>query len=344
MVQYVITPWRDRNELLKVRQQLYPRAGTSKGTPSKSNKDRRHAVARISVWMQRGNCPHLVESTAILTSAVLNDNPGNSAYCVRAAYSAAFCRFVTGLLDSYQDKRRKLSMYSIAKTIGLPATYVELRHQATHEELPSLPKLRIAAQKALHWIWNYYWSQLTPELNANPGDVMAEPTCKACLQDYLHELDPRRRSELAETLARRSKDEVIENLLELDGGAHDIPTFWKTLELSRMFLVGENPPSSRYSANSADVPGATEQSLEDIRAEMAQMADSVMDANQSSEHDEDIETNAIADGTGSVVEVEMSVESVRSKVKGWSRWDGPWIATPLGTVVTRKGLSTQSGS
>jgi ribosomal biogenesis protein LAS1 len=54
--------------------------------------EKRHAVARVSVWMQRGNCPHLVESTAILTAAVLNDVPGNSTYCVRAAYAAAFCR------------------------------------------------------------------------------------------------------------------------------------------------------------------------------------------------------------------------------------------------------------
>lgn len=87
MVQYVITPWRNHGELLRLRQQLY--SGSGKRVNDSS---RRHAVAQVSVWMQRGNCPHLVESTAILTSAVLNDVPGNSAYCVRAAYSAAFCR------------------------------------------------------------------------------------------------------------------------------------------------------------------------------------------------------------------------------------------------------------
>lgn len=89
MVQYVITPWRDRGELLRVRQTLYQ----ASGNPI-TNLERRQAVAQVSVWMQRGNCPHLVESTAILTSAILNDVPGNSAYCVRAAYSAAFCRSV----------------------------------------------------------------------------------------------------------------------------------------------------------------------------------------------------------------------------------------------------------
>ena len=53
--------------------------------------------------------------------------------------------FVTGLLDSHQDKARKISMYGVAKSVGLPATFVELRHQATHEQLPSLTRLRAAA-------------------------------------------------------------------------------------------------------------------------------------------------------------------------------------------------------
>lgn len=43
--------------------------------------------------MQRGNCPHMVESTALLVAAVLNDRRGgNSTYCVRAAYGGAFSR------------------------------------------------------------------------------------------------------------------------------------------------------------------------------------------------------------------------------------------------------------
>jgi ribosomal biogenesis protein LAS1 len=87
MVQYVITPWRNRAELLQLRAKLYPEAGKCVGEG-----DKRHAVAKVAVWVQRGNCPHLVESTAILTEAILNDVRGNSTYCVKAAYSAAFCR------------------------------------------------------------------------------------------------------------------------------------------------------------------------------------------------------------------------------------------------------------
>ncbi|EWG48113.1 hypothetical protein FVEG_08017 [Fusarium verticillioides 7600] len=188
MVQYVFTPWRDRYELLLVREQMYTGIDTNaieaKGYSSyaegsvniqnqrilddqETQKRQHKAVARVSMWMQRGNCPHMVESTALLMAAMLSDkeaaareNAASSAYAIRAAYSAAFSRFVTGLLDGHQDKQRKQSMYSIAKTIGLPATFVELRHQSTHEQLPSLAKLRTAAKKALLWIWEYYWKQL----------------------------------------------------------------------------------------------------------------------------------------------------------------------------------------
>lgn len=64
-------------------------------------------------------------------------------------------------MDSHQDKVRKLSMYGVAKTIGLPASFVELRHQGTHEPMPPLTQLRPAARKALVWIWEYYWKNLS---------------------------------------------------------------------------------------------------------------------------------------------------------------------------------------
>ncbi|KAG8421772.1 rRNA-processing protein las1 [Metarhizium acridum] len=129
MVQYVLTPWWDRNELLLVRDQFYAASSDNSSSPSParryashpegsevSNQDhharsqpsqsadadggttdqQRQAVARVSMWMQRGNCPHLVEATALLTAAVLSDHFGGAdaggSYAVRAAYSAAFSR------------------------------------------------------------------------------------------------------------------------------------------------------------------------------------------------------------------------------------------------------------
>ena len=144
MVQFLFTPWRHRGELLLVRAQFYPRrcqrsneeerdrdsadrlqrqrqrrrdhqssrefgrlASSSGGGGDDDGKDadgRQQAVDRVSMWMQRGGCPHLVESTAVLTAAALSDEEfmsragsdwsGWRSYEVRLAYSAAFGRYV----------------------------------------------------------------------------------------------------------------------------------------------------------------------------------------------------------------------------------------------------------
>lgn len=63
-------------------------------------------------------------------------------------------------MDSEQDSKYKVSMYDKAKELQLPASFVELRHEAIHGELPSLVVLRQAAERALSWLWNDYWRHL----------------------------------------------------------------------------------------------------------------------------------------------------------------------------------------
>lgn len=111
MVQYIITPWRSRAELLAVRDDLYP---SELHSPTAYEKQRK-AVERISVWTRRGNCPHLIEATAVLVAAQLEDVEGLGKACdtgkrkrgdvdgvrrtsVRHAYALGFSRSVH-LLD-----------------------------------------------------------------------------------------------------------------------------------------------------------------------------------------------------------------------------------------------------
>ena len=68
--------------------------------------------------------------------------------------------FVTGLLDSQQDSKYKVSMYTQAQKIGLPALFVDIRHEATHGDMPNLTNLRSAADRALKWLWDDYWKDL----------------------------------------------------------------------------------------------------------------------------------------------------------------------------------------
>lgn len=93
-----------------------PRGHEGQAAQTEAQQQEQHkAVARVSMWVQRGNCPHMVESTALLMAALLSDEEqmcntitttteagharsGNdntmasSAYAIRAAYSTAFSR------------------------------------------------------------------------------------------------------------------------------------------------------------------------------------------------------------------------------------------------------------
>ena len=65
---------------------------------------------------------------------------------VRQSYAAAIIRLVNGLVDPLQVGAYARSIASIATQLGLPLWLVELRHAATHEDLPSLELLRDAAK------------------------------------------------------------------------------------------------------------------------------------------------------------------------------------------------------
>lgn len=193
MARYTITPWRTPSDLLSARAQLYnlrPEAQATQG--------QRHAVDRILLaWKLRSNVPHAVESTALLVDAQLHHSTatattgspageqiGNSNFSIRATYTAAFTRFVTGFCDIGRAREGTLapsSMLEIARQIDMPAHFVTLRHEATHEELPSLQRLVAATREALEWLWRVYWSRLEepqlvrlPEANGNAVGVVAE--------------------------------------------------------------------------------------------------------------------------------------------------------------------------
>ncbi|KAL6855756.1 Las1-like domain-containing protein [Trichoderma novae-zelandiae] len=376
MVQYVFTPWRDRQELLLVREQFYGsgaltqpvgpsgriqggaayshhrqqqrkgqdwsrafegegggdadaeerqqhqnrgreeegqglnqgdarrRTTAAAAAPSTNRQasreqadgEKHRAVGRVSMWMQRGNCPHMVESTALLMAAVLSDeaaaagNAGASTYAVRAAYAAAFSRFVTGLLDGHQDKLRKQSMYSIAKNIGLPATFVELRHQATHEQLPSLAKLRSAARKALDWIWDYYWKHL--------GEAeKAKDPCKELVLSYLREDDEAARQRTMGQLRQWDLDHLQATIAELQKTLPGNQVYLKCLKLSR------------------DVAAMADE------ANVLEPEGSVLPKEQGQEQEQEQE-----------LELEQDPGRSPEPTTGWSRYSGVWKPKPIGVV------------
>ena len=110
-------------------------------------------IRKLSAWKAITVLPHALESTLAILVVRLQDAPpqtGQPSYTslnLRQAYASALIRMVNGLVDPLQVGAFARSIASIAAQLGLPSWLVELRHAATHEDLPSLELLRDAARE-----------------------------------------------------------------------------------------------------------------------------------------------------------------------------------------------------
>jgi len=234
---------------------------------------------------------------------------------------------VTGLLDGYQDKRHKLSMYSIAERIGLPAPFVELRHQCTHEELPSLSKLRAAAERSLTWIWEHYWQGMEDE-NAS-ADI---EDCRRFLHDYLRwrasdkHQDQGREVEFSERLKKWDTSQVLEVLVQFsESSTMDAGFILQSLKLSRAILSSEADHRASESSEMDPLVEEPARSLDDIRAEMARTKED-LEVDEADYSDEPHFQEA------KEFDVEMVEGGMNRNGKGWTLWEGPWIPKPIGLV------------
>ncbi|KAL1628656.1 rRNA-processing protein las1 [Neofusicoccum ribis] len=181
MPRFQVTPWRQPAELLALRDALYLAA----------REDRQAAVHLISAWKRRAPLPHALDSTAQLVDATLHDDPQSaSLLAIRNAYCAAFNRFVTGFCDTVQNSFKKMSMYDMAQELDMPGSFVELRHEATHEDLPSLRRLQMATEQALQWLWHHYWAKLDASLQPPPDnrDQAAPEDSGSSIRGSLHRI------------------------------------------------------------------------------------------------------------------------------------------------------------
>jgi len=140
------------------------------------------ALARIAAWRARGRCPHAVEATAVLVELSLSDPavsgvgdapyatsslaPGVAEPVLRGAYAMAVVRALNGLVDAGQQRGpHASSVQALAKKVGLPTWVVELRHDAAHNSLPSLPLLRLASASLLRYLEQKYWAAQQSQLD-----------------------------------------------------------------------------------------------------------------------------------------------------------------------------------
>lgn len=206
-----------------------------------------------------------------------------------------------------------MSMYSIAKNIGLPATFVELRHQATHEQLPSLSKLRSAANNALAWIWNFYWKDLAPVSKGSTGEGGQSDLRRDVLVRYLREQDEALRAGLQRQLKSWDEASLLQTLEEVAESSEEPRVILRALQLSRAILNGGSELSFAAASNAVRIPKTKD--LEAVRVEL-QTLNQVL---------EDTREEHVAPPTETASEA--SSHSV-----GWTRYQGTWSPKPIGVV------------
>eukprot|EP00798_Chlamydomonas_sp_ICE-L_P004502 gene4502-14661_t len=130
----------------------------------------------VAVWRVRGRVTLGVDITACLIEARLLDPAINSALLSSAGSSKAghSNHICTAHLREYafllqggcQDApppmkkgRVASSVAVLSNKIGLPSILVDIRHESTHHEMPSLPLLRLGSAQALQWLEDYYCEQ-----------------------------------------------------------------------------------------------------------------------------------------------------------------------------------------
>lgn len=81
-------------------------------------------------------------------------------------------------------------MHRIAQDLDMPASWIDMRHEATHGKLPGLKRLEHATQEALDWLWHHYWHDLEqqddPERPRRNSTIPAKPEeLRPFLTDFL---------------------------------------------------------------------------------------------------------------------------------------------------------------
>lgn len=236
-------------------------------------------------------------------------------------------------------------MYGVAKTIGLPASFVELRHQGTHEPMPSLSQLRPAARSALVWIWEYYWRNL-PEENdvvgegdagvqnrrkqrkgsaaaataaaaAAPGSSLEERMCRSALLGYLQRQDGEVGEAATEGLMRQLSNWdwslVITTIADIGENTRDNGMLVRSVKLARTLLgtpevgLGQQEDVSALRQELTMTRGEAEWATMGLRSSWGPVTGK-RKKDEADDGDQD-----------------------RTRV-GWFKQKGPWVAKPIGVL------------
>ncbi|TNJ26990.1 Las1-like protein [Giardia muris] len=148
---------------------------------SAERNERANGQAMVDVMRKKGNISVGLDSTAALIAVqdLESDHSDVADHSIQSAYSLALIRAVNGLVDREQRSTFRTSLKTLAARIHLPYSLVDVRHEATHQQLPPLPALRQSALLMLDWLRHNYWG---PTLRVSHAEMVT--SCTGELQGF----------------------------------------------------------------------------------------------------------------------------------------------------------------
>jgi len=172
------TPWKDFDEFESVGLALLQtcRLFSEEDIDSNTINDIKSAFQRVSAWRARQYVlAHAVETTEALARLLWRDYEGTTNSTeLRLGYSSAVLRGVNGLADILQQNRSvALSVSHLCRQLAIPAWLVDVRHESTHNALPTLAVLRKASKTMLLYLEDSYWRVLIERRKDHQAKAMS---------------------------------------------------------------------------------------------------------------------------------------------------------------------------
>ena len=121
--------------------------------------------AKVSAWLSKQQVPIAIEVTAALQKELHNHKRNVD------ALSLAIIRFINGVVEPFKDSNLSASIQLICNEHNIPDHVLNIRHAATHGQMPTFDFACVGALSALNWLQENYWEQQIKVLEIMKNDA-----------------------------------------------------------------------------------------------------------------------------------------------------------------------------
>lgn len=165
---YKLVPWLSWDEWEDVWKSIF----------SSSPDEIAFALKRVSTWRSRGCLPVVIDVTASIIEIQQKDpffrsEKGKDDFQSEQILAMLYCMAILRLVNCVVEKTRKqheISIADAADEIGIPRILIDVRHEGSHRDLPSLTLVRDSSIMALNWLKSYYWEPQRKQIPFQKND------------------------------------------------------------------------------------------------------------------------------------------------------------------------------